>query len=326
VILDALELAMRAPSLHNSQPWLWRVDEHRIRLYLDESRRLPATDPHDRELVISCGAALHHLLVALASQGRLGHVRRLPDPRQPSWLAEVALTAPAQPLADADLAEAIPRRRTDRRPFTCWPVPAELIGQLREMARIEGMALHPVTDPDQRWRVYQAITAADQQQTSDPAQAAELAAWSGRGPGAVDGVPSANVPPPARVPGQPPMRRFAHPEFALPPPGGEPEAAALLLLSTSTDTPLHWLRAGELTSAILLTATREGLASSPLTQPFEIADTREFLRARVTRSTATYPQILLRIGWPAPGAPQPPPTPRRGLSEVVTSLNEWRGI
>lgn len=325
-LLAALELAVRAPSLHNSQPWWWRISDTVVRLYLDQSRQLVATDPHGRELVISCGAALHHLRVALSSMGCSGHVRRMPDPTEPSCLAEVVLSSPAPMVPEADLGEVIPHRRTDRRRFTAWPVPVDLIGKLREMAAAEGMVLHSITDPDQRWKVYQAIAAAAQWQASDPAQAAELTAWSGQGTEAVDGVPAANVPPPGRVPGQPPMREFARSELAQALSGGEPEAAALLLLSTSTDTPLQWLRAGELTSTVLLTVTREALASSPLTQPLEVADTREFLRAQVTRTTSTYPQILLRIGWPPTGAPGLPPTPRRPVAGVVAPLDEWRGI
>ncbi|MDX6584329.1 MAG: hypothetical protein QOI10_3513, partial [Solirubrobacterales bacterium] len=63
-VLAALELAVRAPSLHNTQPWRWRVGDESVQLYLDQARQLPATDPEGRELIISCGAALHHLLVA----------------------------------------------------------------------------------------------------------------------------------------------------------------------------------------------------------------------------------------------------------------------
>ena len=95
------------------------------------------------------------------------------------------------------------------------------------------------------------------------------------------------------------MRGFA----GDPPPlatQGEPESAALLLVSTSADTPLQWLRVGEVTSAILLTATRHGLAASPLTQPLEVGDTRTFIRNHVSGDRSSHPQILLRIGWPRP--------------------------
>ena len=63
----AIELASRAPSVHNSQPWRWMVGPHSVHLYADLRRWLPATDADGRDLVVSCGAALHHLRVALAA-------------------------------------------------------------------------------------------------------------------------------------------------------------------------------------------------------------------------------------------------------------------
>jgi hypothetical protein len=113
-----------------------------------------------------------------------------------------------------------------------------------------------------------------------------------------------------------PMRGFA----GDPPPlatQGEPESAALLLVSTSADTPLQWLRVGEVTSAILLTATRHGLAGSPLTPPLEVGDTRTFIRNHVSCDRSSHPQILLRIGWPRLESGHLRPTPRRPLAEVV---------
>lgn len=50
--------AVRAPSSHNSQPWLFRVVGDTLELRADRGRRLPVVDPEDRELTISCGAAL----------------------------------------------------------------------------------------------------------------------------------------------------------------------------------------------------------------------------------------------------------------------------
>src|SRR5690349_3282995 len=133
----AVQLAARAPSLHNSQPWCWRLGVDAVRLHLDPARRLPATDSAGRELVISCGAALHHLLVALAAQGWESRVHRLPDPADPTLLAEVrpvARAAGGPQAADVALADAIIRRRTDRRRFGSWPIPGELLGEMVELA------------------------------------------------------------------------------------------------------------------------------------------------------------------------------------------------
>src|SRR5690349_9398136 len=65
VLQLAVELACRAPSLHNSQPWRWEHSGGELKLFGDRTRLLPAADPTGRQLHISCGAALHHLSVGL---------------------------------------------------------------------------------------------------------------------------------------------------------------------------------------------------------------------------------------------------------------------
>jgi len=319
-VRSALRLALRAPSVHNCQPWRWLVGPESVHLYADGSRQVPATDPHGRDLLISCGAALDHFLVALASLGRGARVRRIPNPAQPGHLATVELLPHTGTGADEALAAAIPRRRTDRRRFSSWPVPAELIGELLELARVRGVGLEAITDPTVRWKLFHAITAAAEQQAADPAYAAEMAMWSGRGAESDDGVPAANATAPQHTPGQMPLRAYASPSLPQPPSTGEPENAALLLLTTPTDSALDWLRAGEATSAILLTATRHGLANSPLTQPLEVDDTRAFIRSRVTTGRTFHPQILLRLGWAPAGTAELLPTPRRPLDDVVAPL------
>ena len=311
---DALIRAVRAPSIHNSQPWRWQVGPRGVDLYTDATRRLPRTDPDGRDQVMSCGAALHHLLVALADAGQGARVRRLPDLARPHHLATIEPALHVDVDVDAGLASSIDRRRTDRRPFRAWPVPPELTGELAEIADRYGVGLAVVTDPRTRRQLFRSIEEAARTQDADPRYVAELAAWSGRAPGSRDGVPADRAPTPGDVPGQMPMRAFPGSATDVDRESGEPETAALLLLSTATDTPLQWLRVGEVTSAVLLTATRLGLSGSPLTQPLEVGGTRTFVRDHVIGGA--HPQMLLRLGWPS--GPTLPPTPRRPLKEVVT--------
>ena len=56
-----IETAVRAPSVHNTQPWRFHVGPAGLELHADRSRQLPAVDPFGRELLISCGAALYGL-------------------------------------------------------------------------------------------------------------------------------------------------------------------------------------------------------------------------------------------------------------------------
>ena len=118
-----LTLATRAPSVHNSQPWYWRVGPSTLNLYADSSRHLPRTDPDRRDMLLSCGAGLHHCTVALAAIGWRAKIHRLPDPSEPGHLAAVEVVAQSPGELDVTLAAAIASRRTDRRTYSPWPVP-----------------------------------------------------------------------------------------------------------------------------------------------------------------------------------------------------------
>ncbi len=72
-----LATAARAPSVHNTQPWRFRVGQYEIELFADQRRKL-RVDPAGREMLISCGAALFGLRLAVRSLGYLPVVELLP--------------------------------------------------------------------------------------------------------------------------------------------------------------------------------------------------------------------------------------------------------
>jgi nitroreductase len=313
-----LTLANRAPSIHNTQPWRWRVGTAGLHLSSEPEMQLRSTDPDGRDLIISCGAALHHCVVALAAMGWQAKVNRLPDPDDPRHLAsieasiEVQLGLPDQ--ADIALAAAIPRRRTDRRAYSSWPVPGGDIALMAARAARSGVMLRRIDAID---RMKAIVAQSVSNHITDYDYLRELATWSGRY-GSVAGIPARNVPPAdstAPIPG----RLFAGPALAQPS-GISPadDNAAILALGTQHDDRLAWLRAGEATSVVLLTATAMGLACCPISEPLEIRETREAVRADVFGSGGN-PQMLLRVGWAPINADPLPSTPRRTLSDVV----EW---
>lgn len=140
-LLVALGLAQRAPSIHNSQPWLWRAAGDSLHLFADRDRQLADDDPTGRDLVISCGAALHHLRVALGSAGWTGEVRRFPNPADQDHLATVELRRRDRAGRDIATTMAINQRRTDRRDYSSWPVPDGMISRLIDEAANEGVVL-----------------------------------------------------------------------------------------------------------------------------------------------------------------------------------------
>ena len=312
---SAIALANRAPSVHNSQPWRWRIGPSSVHLFVDPERALPATDPEGRDLRVSCGIALHHLRVALLAAGWGTSVRRLPDPAHPLHLAAVRPRAATPDADDLALAAAIDARRSDRRVFSTWPVPDELLDDLVAAAAAQGGRLRVLARGGEWQVVTELVERAAVAQALAPGLAHETATWTGRGREALDGVPAANVP--VGPDGSVPVRHFAAASLTQSRLGtDESDGTVLAVLTTDEDSPVAQLRAGEAASAVLLTATRLGLSTDPISQPLEVPDLRAELRARLLDDGAQ-PQLLLRLGWAPVSASPVPPTGRRPVDETI---------
>ncbi len=307
VIAGLLRAATLAPSMHNTQPWRFRILRARqeIELYADPARTLRFSDPHGRAVHIACGAALFNLRLAIMGAGREPVVRLLPDPRQPGLLATIRLAGVHRPSETGrELHAAIATRRTNRRPYSNLPVPPGVLGELTAAARLEGAVLH-LPGEEETHRLLGLVADAERDLLADPGYRAELARWAG-GDRDRDGIPDSALGPhdPSRAT---PVRDFGTPatDYAW-----FEETPQLAVLSTATGTPLGWLRAGQALQRVLLTATVHGIAASPLTQPLETADA---WLVRDPGSASESPQMILRLGYGLPV----PATPRRPVAEVL---------
>jgi Nitroreductase family len=247
-------------------------------------------------------------------------VRRMPDAEDRGHLATIAVRPGPADAAYAVQFPAIASRRTDRRRLSRRPVPAYHLQALMEQARRTGTLLVPMTDPAMRQRLTATLTDAAQRQELAPGYATELRQWTHRYAGGRDGVPAGNVAvAPIGLTKTSPLRRFpgaqlTQPHHAPGHPGDD--AAELLVIVTAHDDALDWLHAGEALSAVLLAATGLGMATTPLSQPLEVEETRRALRQDVLR-IPEHPQLVVRVGWPAAGAAELPATPRRALQSVL---------
>jgi hypothetical protein len=326
--LRVIEWACRAPSVHNSQPWRWRlVDAATIELHADRRRQLRLSDPGGRNLAISCGTALHHGYVAAQALGLSPAVEHLPLPGDKDLLARIRLS-PGTPTVEARASlQDLERRGTDRRRFTSWPVPDSRLTHLAKAASGWGAHALPISDVTTRFRAEQLLERAMEVQASDPRFAEEQRQWTHNN--RQDGLPMANAAPLGhdRLPSRP--NRFAQAgdpvtrtttgnattgnDTSAP---GLESSDGLMAICSSTDDVLAWLKTGEALSALWLQATHDGLSIVPLSQAVEVDETRQALHHDVFDGMAL-PQVLLRVGWLEVTRPPMARTPRRPVDEVM---------
>jgi nitroreductase len=306
-----VEAAAAAPSIHNTQPWRFRVvGDDLMEVYGDPDRVLWVADARGRALHLSCGAALFNLRVAIRVIGGKPLVWPLPDlGREPTLIASVRLGEGRPPTRqDRELYESIWQRHTSRAPFSGKPVPSPAATALERAAEAEFAALRVLNAVD-AVRVLQLATAADRKLAEDFDHRVELARWIGTE--GDDGVPAPALGSrPDREPA--PVRDLGRgsPATALPTASYEPQPH-LAVLATARDDPADWLRAGQALQRVLLTATSNGLATSFLYHPLELHDMRQSEPGWWPWPEC--PQIILRFGYGPPG----PTSPRRGVDDVL---------
>jgi hypothetical protein len=318
---DLIALAARAPSLHNSQPWRFRIDGSAVELRADPDRQLRQADPDGREMLISCGAALCGLRLGLRRLGFQPVTEVLPDPGQPALIARVRPGPRERPGRDDwDLIAAVPHRHTHRGPFGPGQVPERLLDDLVRDAAAEGADLVLLSDPGQIHGLARLTADASRAQRATGENSAEARSWARpAGSTARDGVPArarsgpAVRPPPGRRPAGPAHERLPRRDFGLPgdlPVGGAlPSATAVL--TTSGDEPADWIRAGQALHRLLLHAAGRWVFASLQSQPMESPGLRAAIRDYLRLSG--HPQMLLQFGRANTAAA----TPRRPAAEII---------
>jgi nitroreductase len=307
---EAVGAAILAPSLHNSQPWRFRLVGDEVHVLADPGRTPPVADAGGWAVRIACGAATYNLQLALAVSGHPMDVRWRPDPTERAMMATLRPAAPKPPTPlQQRLFRAIPNRHSNRRPFHPSPVPPEARIAMLAAVADEDAWLELVVGQVPVAAVGEIAHAANRVLQRNPAYAAELASWTRRHHEAVDGVPSDA----GGFSGEPkdllPQRPFSDVVRTA---GQDFEAEPLIaVLGTAGDTPGDHLHAGYALQRLLLTITDHGLASSMLSQPIEVPSAREQLRIALGRYGT--PQMVLRVGYGDPAAA----TPRRPLADVI---------
>lgn len=293
-----VDAAIWAPSVHNTQPWWFGTQGAKVTVHADTDRRLDVADPDGREMLISCGAALYTLRLAVCHLGRTPEVRLFGDPERPALVADVSLGPPHVTTVEERLMyDQIRDRRTHRGGFKPGGLPSGLLQTLRGQAYGERVCLRIVADPRARIALAALTEAAEQLQGMNPEYAAELARWT-PAPGSErgDGVHEDTYPR-ERARTDP---EFATRDFSRGHGWGrveedQPEATGVVaMLLTEEDGRPDWLRAGQALQRTLLRAAEHDVSAAFHTQALEIPELRDFIRKRFC--DGAHPQMLMRLG------------------------------
>jgi hypothetical protein len=315
VVRAAVQLACRAPSLHNSQPWQWVAEGAGLHLYVDDSRILYSTDKSGREALISCGAVLDHLRVAMAAAGWTAHVDRFPDPNNLDHLASFEFS-PMSLVTDEDRrrADVILHRRTDRLPFATLENWEALEPVLRDA--VDARRVHlDVIAKELRPELARASRLTESLRFYDSSYHDELYWWTGHFENS-DGIPRSSLLSADENDRVDIGRVFpvsAHDERSA---GFGQDQSSVLVLSTDEETRADALRSGEALSAVLLECTLAGKATCTLTQLTELWSSRDLISTLTGR--AAMQQIVIRVGEALAHGEVPAMTPRRPIGDVLT--------
>ncbi len=314
VLKNAVLLACRAPSVHNSQPWRWVAEGGVLRLFVDRHRTVPGTDDSGREAIISCGAVLDHLRVAMLAAGWHAGIKRFPNPKDPDQLASIEFGC-VDHVTDAqrDRATAILQRRTDRLPLgrpTCWDVFEPALRSTID----DGLVTLDVLSDDARPQLVKASQLTESVRRDDWLYQSELDWWTSPFV-ANEGVPRSALASDKEHVRVDVGRWFPIRSHTDRRPQVTVDWSKILVLSTAKDTRTDALRCGEVLSTVLLECTVAGMATCTLTHLIEIDESRDVVRSLIERRGE--PQVLVRVGI-APSMEGPPaPTPRNPLGDVL---------
>jgi len=296
-----VECATRAPSGHNTQPWLFTLNADAITISPDFRKRLPVVDPADRELFISLGCAAENLRIAASHYGYASTTAV-----NPTGAITVSLTPAPSARLDPLFAQ-IPRRQTNRALYDGRAIPQALLDDILASATSDGVHLR-VWDKNAPpfAQLAELVMAGNRAQLGNDAFKRELLSWirfnKAHSERTLDGLSYAVM----GAPNLPawitkPIIQLALNATAQNKADGKKIASAshLLLLTTDDDSIPAWIAAGGALQRLLLLLTEQGIASAWLNQPCEVAELRERL-ARELALSGEHPQLLLRLGYAAP--------------------------
>ena len=295
--LFMIDQAIKAPSGHNAQPWLFKTADGEIDILPDFSKSLPVVDPSNRELFVSLGCAAENLCIAAAQKGYETRVKVTPE-----GIIRVFLAKQGQDMVSPLFAQ-ISLRQTNRSVFDGKSIPQDSIAMLEKGVE-PGIGVHFYKNGSPEYAaIADFVYAGNGLQMHNKAFKAELQQWmrynkhhqDATNDGlsyAVFGAP--NVP---RFIAKPIMAAAINEKGQNKSDRKKLASSSHLVLFTCEDNTIaQWVNLGRTLERLLLRSTQMGIAHAYLNQPNEEPTIAVQMAQRLGLDNEL-PTILIRLGY-----------------------------
>jgi len=300
LFLKIVRSAVKAPSGHNAQPWLFSGSDDTICIMPDLQRALPVADPHNRELFISLGCAAENAMIAARFYGYDPALHY--DAENDRLMIRLSLRKDANQAAP-ELFSYIRYRQTTRNLYDDIAIPYDDMIALKSAVPMPGHDVMFYSGEEEISLLTPYILNASNKQMSDPAYRRELIHWMRfsqreamrKGDGlyaACLGMPSLG-----RTAGSFVLRNWVTDKSEEKRLGKQlSKTATMALITSAKDDPAHWIETGICFQRFALTATRLNLNHSFMNAPCQVAEVRAAMMNKMTVAGA-FPQLLIRLGY-----------------------------
>lgn len=302
--LFIIEQTVKAPSGHNTQPWLFGIDENYIRICPDISKCLPIVDPDNRELFVSLGCAVENFFWAAQKRG----YNVTFDIRKNGEVFAILTCAKEKNNSVLEMFNQISVRQTNRKIYSGEKISSDIIGVLESVSWTDCVKVHLFPKRSDSFDLLKNyIVSGNTIQLRDKAFKNELKNWMrynrSHDRQTKDGLSYSvfGAPDLPRSVSELVMKICLNPLIQNHSDSKKIESSSHLALFTVSENNItDWIMLGRVLQRFLLKATQYGIACAFMNQPCEIAELSVKLRQNL--SLSGYPVILLRVGYALPAA------------------------
>jgi len=321
-----LEYGVLAPSIYNSQPWRFITYSGQgvVDLFPDPSRSRPfGLDPHGRDLYLSLGACLEHMVLAAPGLGYELKVELFPKDGPKDLAARLTLHPLAETMPEPLFATLL-TRQTHAGKYDPGSVKEIHLDRLRHCPPFsKSDKIYFISGGPLLEELTQLLHDLSHEGSADPLLVEEGAGWLRPNPEALEGLPLAALGLPISVRARFNLLRYVGyrreikevARQALLRQGHGIEAPAFLLAATRDSSAAGYINCGRWLAQLALTLSELELGSQALHLPVTLPSGRGALKRVFGADPAEDPVFLLRFGQPE--IKNWPKTSRRPVDQCI---------